>query len=391
MPPRFASLFSGCGGLDLGFVQAGYLPTAAYDSWQVAVDNYNVNIGLHAEKKDLSRNNALLEATGCEVVIAGSPCQGFSTAGKRDLNDPRNDLLPEAIHISLQLRAKVIVLENVLGLLAGAHKVYWHNACQILETAGYRTSTFVIDARDCGLPQTRKRVIVVAWRTGKDWHPEVSTTKPLTLAKTIRGVSKLPNHEPYRLRDDSKEILIAKKIGPGQKLCDVRAGAASIHSWDIPEVFGATTVRQRKLLVEIMRLRRRLRTRDFGDADPVPIRVLRTKFGGDTMQDIRALTDKGYLKKMDATVDIRRSYNGKFRRLDGEAASFTVDTRFGEPRYFLHPKQHRGFSVREAARIQGFPDSFRFYGSLSDQYRMVGNAVPPPMGRAIAQMVHSLL
>jgi DNA (cytosine-5)-methyltransferase 1 len=106
---------------------------------------------------------------------------------------------------------------------------------------------------------------------------------------------------------------------------------------------------------------------------------------------LQTLERKGFVRESDRLFDLVHTFNGKFRRLEWGLPSYTVDTRFGDPRYFLHPGEERGFSAREAARIQGFPDSFVFSGPTRAQFRMIGNAVPPPMGRAIAGLVHLAL
>ncbi|MGS1120478.1 DNA cytosine methyltransferase [Rhodanobacter sp. UC4436_H3] len=388
---QFVSLFAGCGGMDLGFVQAGFEPVAAYDNWDSAVENYKRNIGGHAEVLDLSIARLPISVKKCDVVIAGSPCQGFSTAGKREVDDPRNKLLSAAIKTSIDLSPRVIVLENVLGLLSGEHRAYWENACKKLHKAGYKTLTQVVDARDCGIPQTRRRVIVLAWRTKSDPEPIGITDKRVTLASVLSGVRGVSNHHPSALQKDSDDFRIAQKIEQGQKLCDVRGGPNAVHTWDIPEVFGKTTAREKQLLVEVMQIRRRVRLRDFGDADPVSTRLLVAALGKAAVRDINSLVDKGYLKMIKSNVDLKHGFNGKYRRPKIGGESFTVDTKFGDPRYFLHPTQHRGFTVREAARIQGFPDTYIFRGLVKDQYKMIGNAVPPPMGKAIAKLVQSVL
>lgn len=389
--PKYISLFSGCGGMDLGFVQAGFEPVAAYDHWGAAVENYVSNIGAHAETWDLSNAHLPSSARKCDVVIAGSPCQGFSTAGKRKVDDPRNRLLDAAIKTSIGLSPKVIVLENVLGLLSGEHRAYWNDACRKLEGAGYKTSTQVVDARDCGIPQSRRRVIVLAWRTKSNPRPIEADIKRVSLDSLLNNIRENENHNPILIKQDSDDFRIALKIAEGQKLCDVRGGPNAVHTWDIPEVFGRTTVRERELLIAVMQIRRRVRVRDFGDADPVSMNALVDALGGSVLKDVDSLVRKGYLKMSEDKVDLRHGFNGKYRRLKSSGESFTVDTKFGDFRYFLHPSQHRGFTVREAASIQGFPDSYVFRGSVKDQYKMIGNAVPPPMGRAVAKVVRSLL
>jgi DNA (cytosine-5)-methyltransferase 1 len=102
---------------------------------------------------------------------------------------------------------------------------------------------------------------------------------------------------------------------------------------------------------------------------------------------IKELIKKGYLCKKKRGVDLARAFNGWFRRLNGTGFSPTVDTRFGRSNYFLHPTKNRGLTVREAARLQTFPDSFIFEGTVAEQYRMIGNAVPPKLAEVIARYI----
>ena len=90
-------------------------------------------------------------------------------------------------------------------------------------------------------------------------------------------------------------------------------------------------------------------------------------------------------------MDLSHTFNGKYRRLSWDHPAPTVDTRFGDPKYYLHPEEQRGLSVREAARIQGFPDDFVFAGSKAAQFRMVGNAVPPPLAKQLAEAIREYL
>lgn len=381
--PTFVSLFSGCGGFDLGFAQAGYQSLAAYDSWAAAVANFRANIGGECRVQDLSCG-FVPNFVGCDVVLAGSPCQGFSTVGKRNINDPRNALLDHAVTISLALKPKVIVLENVPGVLLGAHGRYWQSAKAKLKADGFEVQQIEPDARSFGLPQTRRRVLLVAVRGG-GFSLQLKTTHPKSLAEIISGADAAANHNPKPLAHDSRDGIIARSIGPGQKLCDVRGGASSVHTWDIPGVFGETLASEREVLEAIMVLRRRNRVRDFGDADPVPFKVLSAELARGVKRTVASLEKKGYVKVDGDLVNLRHAFNGKYRRVMAESSSCTVHTQFGEPKYFLHPVEHRGFTVREAARIQGFPDTYVFEGAVADQYRMIGNAVPPPLGRALAE------
>jgi DNA (cytosine-5)-methyltransferase 1 len=108
-------------------------------------------------------------------------------------------------------------------------------------------------------------------------------------------------------------------------------------------------------------------------------------------KDVERLVQGGYLRRVDAFIDLRHTYNGKFRRLTMNGISPTVDTHFGDPTLFLHPSEHRGLTPREAARIQGFQDEFELPVSRARAFRMIGNAVPPPMGARLAAFVRQAL
>jgi DNA (cytosine-5)-methyltransferase 1 len=193
------------------------------------------------------------------------------------------------------------------------------------------------------------------------------------------------------LYPDSRLFKISQRIGPGQKLSNVRGGERSVHTWHIPEVFGYTTAAECEVLETIMRIRRAERRRDFGDADPVPQTRLKMEFGAKTDRLLKSLIRKGFLRIINGNFDLVHTFNGKCRRFRWDDIACAVDTRFGDPNLFLHPNEHRPFTVREAARIQGFPDSFRFDNSESENFKMIGNAVPPTMAEAAADLADHLL
>lgn len=380
----FVSLFSGCGGLDIGFEQAGFRGLAAFDIEQSAIDTHNANLKTHGHLVDLAATSSLKNKVASPaVVIAGPPCQGFSTLGLRRLDDPRNSLIVIGTRLAIDLRPKVIVLENVTGALSGDHQSYWREAELLLKNAGYLMKTQKVTSSDFGVPQIRRRVVMIAWK-GKGEHPKVQTTRHITLADVLCKMKGLKNHAPKTLGKGTTEFKIARRIGQHQKLCNVRCGDRAIPTWDIPEVFGKTTSTEQEILRAVQRLRRQIRQRETGDADPVLARDIAERCGRNVEAQIAGLCEKGYLRRIGRRFDLAHTFNGKFRRLSREHTAPAVDTRFGEPRYFLHPEEHRGLSVREAARIQGFPDDFEFFGPRSAQFRMVGNAVPPPLAHQIA-------
>ncbi|MFT3869809.1 MAG: DNA cytosine methyltransferase [Nibricoccus sp.] len=389
---KFASLFSGCGGFDLGFSSRGFNPSGAYDCDPEAIENFSANVGGPIFRADLT-NGIPNEHTlnGVDALIAGPPCQGFSTVGKRQVDDHRNHLLTLTGYLANRVLPKVLVVENVAGALSGEHAQYFKSLEYLMRLRGYRTHTLRCQVSELGMAQLRRRVLFFAWRTGRDMKFVIPRFKPSDLHTVLRGVSSHSNHLPRNLSVGSRDWKIALRIKQGQKLSNVRGGANAIATWDIPEVFGRTTEHERTVLELLRRLRRQERQRDHGDADPVSIERLEAALGIRFHRLTEGLITKGYLRRVEGGIDLVGTFNGKFRRLAWNKPSCTVDTRFGSPRYFLHPQHHRGFTVREAARIQGFADNYVFRGSEIAQYRIIGNAVPPPLGAVAADLTTGLL
>lgn len=404
-----ASLFSGAGGLDLGFAEEGFVAEFAADTNASARDTFARNLGSLPEAGDLR----LLEATdipNCDVLIAGPPCQGFSSFRRLGGNDARNGLFIKTAAIIAAVRPKLFVVENVRGILnhAGGRFVSW--AIHILEEAGLVVQPFVIDCTDFGVPQRRRRVVLVGgiprygrraiqefdsiWQREKRVHKATVGGALTDMAKP--SVNRLANHitrsdAPAWYRD------VIAHIGPGQKLCDTRRGATAIHSWEIPEVFGAVSERERMVLEELSRIRRHSTGRRYehlGDGRAVTLRQL----SAETALPIErlgrvvgSLNAKGYVQRTGGYVDLARKFNGRFKRLSPNQPAPAVTADFGSSRTVLHPTEDRGLTVRECARLQGFPDSFVFEGPVAAQYRLVANAVPPPVSRALARAVKSAL
>lgn len=381
----FLSLFSGCGGFDIGFSRAGFQSVGAIDINSAALKVLKENTGAPVCQADLSSGELPHPNLGrCDVLIAGSPCQGFSTIGKRRLDDPRNSLLLVAGKVAAKYKPKFVVVENVPAVAAGQHRRYWEALHELLRSAGYQTAEVKCDGTKMGVPQRRRRLVLMAWRVKKLLTLDFPEVLGASLSDALENVEGLPNHHVDYLDQSSDDYKIANKLKPGQKLSNVRDGPRAVHTWQIPEVFGTTTKKEREILEYILKMRRRNRRRDVGDADPVETELLLEQFGA---EPISRLIRKGFLRQLGDCHDLVGTFNGKYRRLHPDEPSYTVDTRFGDPRYFLHPSENRGFSPREAARIQGFPDDFVFSGSKAEQYRMIGNAVPPPMAENIARYI----
>lgn len=383
---KYVSLYSGCGGLDLGFEEAGFKQVASFDHDASALATLEKNLGSRVLNKDLSEPEGELISIVAEadILIAGPPCQGFSTAGKNDPKDYRNNHLVNVAEIASLARPKVVVIENVKGLLNPANSYHFEKTIGTLESAGYSVDWAIHDIADYGIAQTRVRVVIVAVLSSKPLKLKLKCKKRLSLEGALKNIGGQNNTEKTALQKGCADFLISEKIGPGQKLSNVRSGPTSVHTWEIPSVFGLVSQNEVSFLETIVKLRRQSRRRDAGDADPVSLELLQEFFGNSTDSLAKSLLRKKYLRRVGAYLDITNTFNGKYRRPHWDGLSPTVDTRFGQHRYFLHPGEHRGFSVREAARIQSFPDSFDFTESESANYRMIGNAVPPKFANAIA-------
>jgi DNA (cytosine-5)-methyltransferase 1 len=383
------SLFSGCGGLDLGFHEQGFRTIAAYDLDRLANATYTLNNAIDARVLDLSRADPPDDRA--HVLLAGAPCQGFSTIGKRSVDDPRNDLVLRAARIAVATRPRVFVLENVPAALSGGHGRIWTVAEALLRSHGFNVKRYIAEGVESGVPQRRRRLFLICWRGSDCIRVEPDAIASPGLFDALSGVENNEDHDPVMLAAGSRDAIVADAIPPGSKLCNVRISEAAVPTWSIPAVFGQTTPSQREVLIAVVRLRRRARRRNFGDADPVLPSEVANHLGRPVDIDIAALTESGYLRELSPYIDITHTYNGKFRRLDWRAPAPTVDTHFGDPHLFLHPSENRGLTPREAARIQGFPDAYTFLGGRRERFQLIGNAVPPPMAARIAAFVRRAL
>lgn len=403
LPPTFASapipdgsncgwncvsLFSGGGGLDLGFLGQGMRTTAAYDNSRNALETHARNLPSEAWLADL---NSYTPNDRCDIMLAGAPCQGFSTAGRRALSDPRNALLRRVADIFVEARPKVLVVENVPAALSGAHGELWRALEDRVRLTGYQVARLKLQGEDSGIAQRRRRLFLLAWRGNECVRVAPDKLDAPSLRSTFAGLDGTQGHFPVMLDDDDPRSIVADAIPPGGKLSNVRQGPNAVPTWAIARVFGETTSAQRDLLVAVSRLRRRARRRTFGDGDPVAIALLMSELERDVAEDVEALIDAGFLKRTDGHIDLKSTYNGRFRRLRWDQPSPTVDTRFGRPDLFLHPDRNRGMTLREAARIQGFPDSYVLPSKASVGFEIVGNAVPPPMAARLGVFVREAL
>ena len=324
-------LFCGAGGLSLGFEAAGLATAYAADIDASAIDTFNKNVGPEGDVRDVLSPeivDAISERVGDRpfVLAGGPPCQGFSQQRRGDNTDVRNRLVLRHAEIATLLprRPQAVVLENVMYLDSPRGRTILKEYVALLERSGYSVRRFDLNSADYGLPQTRKRIVVIAADTslvGSQGLVGPAPTTPrrwVTLGETINGLpatpaGQLPNH-----------------IGSRETVVNVR----------------------RMSFVDMGRGR-----------TAIP-------------PDLQMPCHRGY----DGHLDV-------YGRLDWFEFARTITGGFdsssrGE---YTHPFKNRSITAREAARIQGFPDHYAFLGNKAAVRRQIGNAVPPPLGFAIGE------
>lgn len=437
--PSVVSIFCGCGGLDLGFKDAGFDLLYASDNDPAAIDCYARNIDVRVYRRDVTSDafHADVESlSSCDVVLGGFPCQGFSKAGPKQESDRRNTLYLEMTRVVARLQPKIFIAENVDGITQNFNGSFVQKIVADFREIGYEVDHCILDALAFGVPQHRRRIFFVGvkngMRQGFPWpepthrakarNGEFSLAEPLqqrglfgdfgkrparlrpprTIRDAIGDLTKLsldvPDHQVKYVWPKKYEKVF-RAIGPGQKLCNVRHADTSVYTWEIAEVFGEVTARQIMVLETISKHRRRKQYGDIPNGNPLPPDEIERLSGlTEIGPEVRALLAKGYLKDMGGKFDLKGAMfcSGLFKRPKWDEPSPTVLTNFNNPRYFLHPRENRPFSLRECARLQTFPDSFVVTGpgssvSLVDGYRLVGNAVPPLMSHHLAESVREYL
>lgn len=427
--PTVVSLFAGCGGLDVGFKELDYDLVYACDNDPAAISVYKKNIDERAYVRDVTSEefHSDMKALGeCDVVLGGFPCQGFSKAGPKKQDDTRNFLYLEMRAAVERLKPKVFLAENVDGLSQNFKGAYLDSIIRDFRNIGYRVEYRLYDSAAFGVPQHRRRIYFVGVRDDQchdfSWpmHTHLSKSRngesvisthddlfsisaqPKLRESTIQDAigdlmeltDKIPDHRVTRAWNQAWNSIF-KKIGPGQKLCNVRHSPTSVYTWNIPEHYGEVSEAERVVLETIGKNRRHKKYGSIPNGNPLSPEVIKELSGlKNPISLIDSLVRKDYLKEVAGKYDLKGAMfcSGLFKRPSWNEPSPTVLTNFHNPRYFLHPLMDRPFSLRECARLQGFPDDFVFTETTSpreliDGYRLVGNAVSPPVGRVFAQSI----
>jgi len=361
---KVVDLFAGCGGLSLGFIKAGYKIEKAIEFDPIIANTYQKNHPyvqvIVDDIKNIDKSGAF-SFGDADVIIGGPPCQGFSMAGARIRNgfidDPRNYLFKHYFNVVKAVKPKVFVMENVKGMLTMQNgKIFeeiqntFSNA-ELLGGSPYHLYHQIVKAVDFGIPQKRERLIIIG------------TT--------------LENIDFEKLWDKTKEEM---KI-------------------EIPSYFDSVSVQDAIGNLSTVSV-------DGYIPNPSPQTEYERYLSCDAetianhIQSKHSVTAVERMKQIDSgenyTVlneQINSVHSGSYGRLCWDEQASTITTRFDTPAggRFIHPKENRTLTPREAARLQSFPDDFVFFGDKRSISRQIGNAVPPKVSYFLARLIENIL
>lgn len=375
--PIAIDLFAGAGGLSLGFEQAGFDVVAAIeiDPIHCAVHEFNFPktevlsrsvVGLTGAEV---RRRAGIGSRAVDCVFGGPPCQGFSLIGHRLLEDPRNSLVLEFVRLVAELEARTFVFENVKGLTVGNHRNFLDELVSAFRDVGYRVQLpwRVLDAAYFTVPQHRERLILLGSKKGTELPNYPSpVTNPADAASRLdlpfgptcsQAIADIPDADEFEALTGADTVKVKKLGRPSQYAKELRCETRDawhfgcVRNWN-PQFLTSSA---RTTHTDISR--RRFTETLSGSVEPIS-RFFKLPPDG-LSNTLRAGTD-------------------------GARGAFT------SPRP-IHYEYPRCITVREMARLHGFPDWFRFHATKWHGARQIGNAVPPPLGRAIATSIVDVL
>ena len=370
--PVAVDLFAGVGGLSLGFEQAGFdvLAAVEIDPIHCAAHKFNfphckvIPQSITKLTGEKIREISPIGKRKVDVVFGGAPCQGFSLIGQRQFDDPRNSLVKDFVRIVHELDAQTFVFENVKGLTVGKHKQFLVELIEEFEKIGYNVQTpwRVLNAASFDVPQNRERLILMGAKfpLPPPHYPEVRTSKPkdeyfdLPLHPTCKeALEDLPDAEEFISLTDSDSVAVNGWKALSSYAAQMRCERSSAwhygykRKWNPNELTASLRTDHSEIS------RRRFRETPPGTVEPIS-RFYR-------------LTPDGVSNTLRAGSDSARGA-------------------FTSPRP-IHYKYNRCITVREMARLHGFPDWFRFHETKWHGARQIGNAVPPPLARSVAEQI----
>lgn len=397
--PTFIDLFCGCGGFSLGLMRAGFRCVAALDADRKAVETYRRNLvdfahpkhppallAMEADLKSLAPES-LAERIGMasvDVVVGGPPCQGFSSARKVDganhgarlKHDPRRHLFEDFLRFVEFFRPRVFVMENVMGMRSAAGGEYFTAVQRAARRIGldgsgprYRVHSQVEDARLLGVPQKRRRQLIVG----------VRMDAPCYLTPTV---SPAPSATPNLPLGKAIDDLPALSAASGKHSCpyDLARRARHLKKHGAPAEAFLESVLEVGLAPELTsHVARRQSERDLRD-------FARLREGESSATAAR---DRGVEFEFPYS---RESFPDRYTRQSRSGPCSTIVAHLAKDGLmFIHPTQNRSLTPREAARIQTFPDWFSLPPAMGTAFRQVGNAVPPLVAEAVGLHVRRFL
>ena len=331
-------LFSGAGGLSYGFEMAGFNVLLGIDNDEKALETFQKNHQnseiLCGDITNISFEEDIKPIIGeqkVDIIVGGPPCQGMSLSGPRKFDDPRNKLYLSYIRLVREIQPTAFVIENVIGIVSLFKGQIKDTIIEEFSKIGYKVQFKVLLASDYGVPQNRKRVIFVGTRNDGFEYPDALGT----IITTEMAISDLPT-----LENELGEI-------------------------EMPYVSEPQNDYQK-----------RMRKRSH-----VVLNHIAAKHSEKVTSTIALVPDGGNYKDLPEELQETRKFNVAWTRFASWKPAPTIDTGH---RHHFHYKYNRVPTVRESARLQSFPDDFIFYGSKTQQFRQVGNAVPPLMAQQIA-------
>lgn len=361
MRPIGIDLFAGAGGLSLGFEQAGFDVVAAVeiDPIHAAIHKFNFpHCAVIARSvTDLTgaqiRELASIGNDSVDVVFGGAPCQGFSLIGHRALDDSRNALVRDFVRLVGELDAKYFVFENVKGLTVGQHRKFLDELIEAFQQIGYDVQTRwrVLNAADYGVPQSRERLFLMGAKKGNQ-----VPNYPIPQLERITcrdALDDLPDAENFQVLNDTDEVTITEWGTPSAYAREMRCTSNSAWHFGYMRRWNRDVLTSSTLTEHTPISRKRFAKTAPGTVEPIS-RFFKLHPGGQS-NTLRAGTDAA-------------------------RGAFT------SPRP-IHYRLDRCVTVREMARLHGFPDWFRFHETKWHGARQIGNSVPPPLGRAVASCV----
>lgn len=347
-------LFCGAGGMSLGFHRVGFRPVLAIDMDSASIATYRANFGDHAHVADIVKlvEGAFGAIPRADLVIGGPPCQGFSLLNKKKVGDARRQLWRPYLEVVRASGAQAFVMENVPQLLdSDEFQEILFEAQQL----GFTVVSAKLLAADYGVPQRRTRAFVVGVLEGdprKSFPPVPTHESPYESGGNLFDA--FPDRLPWRTVRDA----IGELPPPVGTSVSAEPSPLDLH-------FGRTPTET-----------------SLARYQAIPEQGMNRE---DLLRRAPHLTPKCWINKKGGT-DL-------MGRLWWDRPAFTIRTEFFKPEKgrYLHPEQHRPITHREAARLQSFPDSFKFCGTKIEIARQIGNAVPPLLAEAVAQSVAQLM